>query len=456
MNRCSAGNSRWTWPALWMALALIRGLLYAAVVPPWQAPDEPGHFEYAWHIARLGRLPAPGEILPEFEREQLGSLYAWHYGAFIGRPLPDRMPERISELPSSIFAQHSRTLPGGRFSLAYLWAAGFMAPLIHEDLSVLLYLARASSVILNAMVIALAWAIFREADLPEGWAVAATGFLVFWPQHTFINASVNEGPMAELWATLALWGWIRLFRRGLCPLGLGAIIGGTGLALWTKNTAAPLIPLSVVYAAAWGYRILRSKRQWGWKLTSGVTLAFLLFSAALLPFRTPVGRWVQGALRSLEPGNIGGEGLPPLDQIFRLTVESMWARFGWMNVSAGWFWYGVVYLLLVIALEGWMLPRSRRWRVPSWVIGVMGTFVAFTVAGWMFFVMNVPRGRYYAQGRYMFPAAVPLAFFLAGGWARWIPEGWEGARVFGFLLLWALLDAAAFAFALLPYFYKGG
>ena len=121
MNRCSAGNSRWTWPALWMALALIRGLLYAAVVPPWQAPDEPGHFEYAWHIARLGRLPAPGEILPEFEREQLGSLYAWHYGAFIGRPLPDRMPERISELPSSIFAQYSRTLPGGRFSLAYLW-----------------------------------------------------------------------------------------------------------------------------------------------------------------------------------------------------------------------------------------------------------------------------------------------------------------------------------------------
>lgn len=103
-----------------------------------------------------------------------------------------------------------------------------------------------------------------------------------------------------------------------------------------------------------------------------------------------------------------------------------------------------------------MLPRSRRWRVPSWVIGVMGTFVALTVAGWMFFVMNVPRGRYYAQGRYMFPAAVPLAFFLAGGWARWIPEGWEGARVFGFLLLWALLDAAAFAFALLPYFYKGG
>ena len=51
---------------------------------------------------------------------------------------------------------------------------------------------RASSVILNAMVIALAWAIFREAELPEGGAVAATGFLVFWPQHTVINASGNS------------------------------------------------------------------------------------------------------------------------------------------------------------------------------------------------------------------------------------------------------------------------
>jgi hypothetical protein len=29
--------------ALLLALSLIRGVLYSAVTPPWQAPDEPGH-----------------------------------------------------------------------------------------------------------------------------------------------------------------------------------------------------------------------------------------------------------------------------------------------------------------------------------------------------------------------------------------------------------------------------
>lgn len=152
---------------------------------------------------------------------------------------------------------------------------------------------------------------------------------------------------------------------------------------------------------------------------------------------------------------MSGKGLPTVDWAFGLTVESLWARFGWMNVSAGWLWYGTVYLLLAVALEGWVLPRSRRWQVPAWMVGVMGAFLAFSVAGWMLFVLGVPGGRYYAQGRYMFPAAVPLAFFLAGGWGRWVPEGWEGMRIFGFLLLWAVLDAVAFAFTMLLYFYGG-
>ena len=30
-----------------LALAFARGIIYAAVAPPWQAPDEPGQFERA-------------------------------------------------------------------------------------------------------------------------------------------------------------------------------------------------------------------------------------------------------------------------------------------------------------------------------------------------------------------------------------------------------------------------
>lgn len=34
--------------AIILALALVHGLLYVFLVPPWQHYDEPAHFEYVW------------------------------------------------------------------------------------------------------------------------------------------------------------------------------------------------------------------------------------------------------------------------------------------------------------------------------------------------------------------------------------------------------------------------
>ncbi|HEY80691.1 MAG TPA: hypothetical protein G4O05_06380, partial [Caldilineae bacterium] len=47
-----------------LLLALLNGLLYLFLVPPWQHYDEPGHFEYAWLIADRGRLPQAGDYDP--------------------------------------------------------------------------------------------------------------------------------------------------------------------------------------------------------------------------------------------------------------------------------------------------------------------------------------------------------------------------------------------------------
>jgi hypothetical protein len=127
-----------------LALAFMQALLYALVIPPWQAPDETGHFEYARLIAELGHLPSSKDISPTFERELVSSLYEWRYGEFIGRPLLEQMPVRMHELPIYIFARRSRTILGRRFSLAYLWQALFLMPLRHQDMLMQLYVARLS------------------------------------------------------------------------------------------------------------------------------------------------------------------------------------------------------------------------------------------------------------------------------------------------------------------------
>src|SRR5215510_413078 len=53
MTDSTLGESKSTVPAsthnsiiyLALILAFVQGAIYAAVVPPWQAPDEPAHFE---------------------------------------------------------------------------------------------------------------------------------------------------------------------------------------------------------------------------------------------------------------------------------------------------------------------------------------------------------------------------------------------------------------------------
>ncbi|MFN2285492.1 MAG: hypothetical protein ACK2UQ_13805, partial [Anaerolineae bacterium] len=46
----------WRWLVLLALVTLLRGGVYSVLDPPWYAPDEPSHFEYAWLLHDLGRI----------------------------------------------------------------------------------------------------------------------------------------------------------------------------------------------------------------------------------------------------------------------------------------------------------------------------------------------------------------------------------------------------------------
>lgn len=58
-----------------IAPALVRGLLYMAVIPPWQSQDEEFHFTQA----RLLLPPAPGQKAEDWQRELLDSLKSFRF-----------------------------------------------------------------------------------------------------------------------------------------------------------------------------------------------------------------------------------------------------------------------------------------------------------------------------------------------------------------------------------------
>ena len=59
----------WRLPLLLAALTLLHSLLYLALLPPWQTPDEPTVFEYAALIGQLGRVPTNADRDLALERQ---------------------------------------------------------------------------------------------------------------------------------------------------------------------------------------------------------------------------------------------------------------------------------------------------------------------------------------------------------------------------------------------------
>lgn len=444
-----------------MALALVRGLLYALFTPPWQAPDEPGHFEYAWAIARRGG-PAdplnPGAVLdwlkemprpnahpavqaarPAFEREVIDSLYRDGFFEYRQRPAPEPRLQSLDQISLG------RTLPGERFSTAYAWQAVFVGPGLNGSVLDQLYLARLSSVVINLGIVGLGLATARTL-LPgrPDLALAVGAALVFWPQHTFINATVNEGPLAELGATLAVYGWARLFARTFSLLGIAAVIGGTLLGLSAKANAAYLLGLHPLLLPVYLAATVRLRRPQAGLLAllAAVALAgglWAVYQADLVSLdRT---RQALEVLRQrLAPGpeltqSLGGR---PWWWVF----DSYWGVFGWMHVRVFDDWYRAMYALTALGILGWAVPRrdfpapgvgptALIWLGPVLALGMLALYILFIDPS-------------YLQGRYLFTAAVPATLLLVVGWARLVPARWERWFLPGLGLILAGLDLAAF------------
>src|SRR5262245_42806309 len=90
-------------PALLAALALVHALLFAWLVPPWQAPDEPTLFEYAALIARLGRLPTTGDSDPALERQIVDSLVRQHFFEYLTGQPPAQPPRSLDDVREAFF-----------------------------------------------------------------------------------------------------------------------------------------------------------------------------------------------------------------------------------------------------------------------------------------------------------------------------------------------------------------
>ena len=216
-------------PSTWVAAGIVvayvlLALWWGVVVPIGEGPDEPGHFNYALFVARVGRLPVQSEGAGEVpgEGHQPPLAYWLMQPALLWLPPAEQTLE---------MGPNPQFWPAGDDANAYLRSSRDIWP--YSGIGRAWHLARAISALLCGATVALTYAVARRC-LPRqpGIALGAAALVAFNPQFVFAGALVsNDALLFALSAALLLLCLMIVEAAGAPPRYRLALAAGAGLLL---------------------------------------------------------------------------------------------------------------------------------------------------------------------------------------------------------------------------------
>ena len=458
--------------------------LYSIVIPLGEGPDEPGHADYAFFLARENRLPVqrydPGQsdVPGEGHQPPLAYLLASIAPRLI--PKEERAINVVGN-PRFVWAGGTEVNALVHGSRAY-WPWRGSTSAWHGARLVSVGLGAATVVFTYLIANNLRFTIrdlrLEHADALESnrksqiqndklMPLLAAGLVAFNPQFLFTMALVTNDALlvtlsaALLWLVIRAEGGERRTRTRSSIANVLAIGVVLGLALITKQSALLLVPIAAI--GVW--------RQWKHAQHSSVLMKLLISVTPWLLTMGVAGGWyarnrrLYGDLLGLTAFRaefttqpfVFGSVTAWLGALAQLH-DSFWARFGWMNLAPPAWIIAVFVVVEILAVLGYGMLAARRWR--TWrfsasSLAMSNTFVLMLLVllalAW---VVSFARtaGLVAWQGRLLFPALPAIAVLLARGLMAGGRRQAAGGRV-KFLTAgyWLLLTAYCLVAIWLPF-----
>jgi 4-amino-4-deoxy-L-arabinose transferase-like glycosyltransferase len=395
---------------------MVIGALYAVKTPPWQAPDEPAHYNYIAQVAAGGCCPVIET--GDWDSDTLDQLKA------------DQFPEN-ADLSRIEYEDHQPPLYYLLLVPIYLASGGSLIAL------------RLASVVLGiGGPLAAYFVVARLLPRQRILGLAAAAFIAFIPQRVAIMASVNNDSLAETMLGIILVVAITyLGNPGTTdpdsrqsPLTESsrphaAALGGLlGIAFLTKMTI--YLPAAVVVGLAilLRWRIERQSIRWlaqqiVWAAGLALIIGSLWWVRDAIVYGWPDifgqgahGTVVEGQMRTADRLADIGPG-SYLREYLTTTYHSFWGQFGWMGVPMPDRVYLLVGVFMLIALLGVIIAfgvfhkqlalqpwqTSGEWILAAVILATIANFIGYNLT----FVQY--------QGRYLYTMLIPLGGLVALG-----------------------------------------
>ncbi len=427
---------------------LLLGALYAVETPPWEAPDEPAHYNYIAYLVEEGRFPVlqmgdwPNHYLKEIKAAQFP-------------PDMSIAPIRYEFHQPPLYY----LLAAPIYGLARSWPLGQQVVIL-----------RFFSLLQGAFLLAVAYAAIKEV-FGHFLALTAVAFMATVPMHLAMTAAINNDTLGELVLASVVWlcllamkgGW----SRGRALLG-GILLGA---ALLTKTTI--YAPAAAAIAVAGLYRWKRNNEGLNYLgLIFGVGLAlssWWFLRNGLVYGGLDIFGWgrhdaiVVGQPTTAEWVSRFGARKVFVD-FLAVSFRSFWAQFGWMGVLVDSRIYDLLFVLCLAIALGLLV---RIWRgerlgpLQKWSLGLLLIVFLLVFASHLWYNLKFVQH----QGRYLFPALLSIGLVFALGlkeWARLLSAAIslpklssnlaERIVLGGFYALFVLLDLVCLYGFIVPYF----
>ncbi|WP_144714021.1 DUF2142 domain-containing protein [Curtobacterium pusillum] len=409
---------------LWVAvLTAVFGLwlvVWALVVPAFQAPDEPAHFDAAVHVATGSGWPAPGTLhvsnaVQAAQQEQAaGDASTWSTTSELlaAHPGDSATVNQMTQHPPTAYALDALVLRAVHYG-SLRWDHALLALRLVDALLVM-------------PLALLAWAAVRRVTRSPRAALIAPLALFATPQLASIGASVTNDAPVLLLGGVVVWLATRLLTGDLRTRTLVALGVVTAALVWTKGTGLPAVPFTAVVALVSGAGVLTLGRR-------ALRTALLLATTAVLG----CWWWLHNLVtyHRLQPDGYAAirphADFPPgehpsvlhfLDVSWGTVARTFWGSPGQRaQVSIGDLLTAVLTIVAVLVVLLWAFRRPRTGpdtRAAAWSLAVFPALLLL--------LQTASSARAYldttqvagTQGRYVFPALLALVVLSALAWRR--------------------------------------
>lgn len=250
-----------------LAVALVHGLLYMSVVPPWQGPDEHPHFTYValldkynFDVEKVRNLDwSPGNSNEGLIQALSASMTRYNFNLY-QVVHADPPPPIVPAVLGTSYRWQLRQ-PPAYYELCVVAMRGLRALGVpvdpYRDPAAALMVMRGVSLALSLVEVAFAWLagmlLSRRGEYRLPLLLPLT--VALFPMHTFSAVMANNDVLAEAAVAALFAALIALFRwptglRGTLLAACAALLAGAGAL--TKSTAlAAAVPLLGLGLLVW-------------------------------------------------------------------------------------------------------------------------------------------------------------------------------------------------------------